>query len=113
LGRAGTGHLTELIEPTGTTGGRVMSDGGPNDPRIDPAVVKREPQVLGTEELIVYEAVATLRGPTEARELTATTGLDEDTVRAALDRLTELEMVVQGEGGTRIGPNDWEVRGAK
>jgi Fic family protein len=96
-----------------------MSDGSPHgrrdphDPRTDPAIMKREAQVLSGDELIVYEAVATLRGPMEAAELVATTGLGEDTVRSALDRLTALEMVVQDEGGTRIGPNDWDVRGAR
>jgi hypothetical protein len=86
-----------------------MSDGSPHDP----ARMKREPQVLGSDELIVYEAVATLRGPAETGELIATTGLDEDTVRAALEHLTELEMVVHSESGTSIGPNDWDVRGAR
>jgi hypothetical protein len=90
-----------------------MSDGSPHDPPIDPSALKREPQVLSADELIVYEAVATMRGPMETRELVATTGLGEDTVRAALDRLAELEMVIQDEGGTRIGPNDWDVRGMR
>lgn len=90
-----------------------MSDGSPHDPRTDPSAMKREPQVLGSEELIVYEAVAIMRGPVEIGELVAKTGLGEGTVRAALDRLTELEMVLQDEDGTRIGPNDWDVRGAR
>jgi Fic family protein len=90
-----------------------MSDRSPHNPQTGPAAVKREPQVLGGEELIVYEAVATMRGPIETGELCAATGLGEETVRAALDRLAELEMVVQDKGGTRIGPNDWDVRGAR
>lgn len=90
-----------------------MSDGSPHDPPIDTSAMKREPQVLHDDELIVYEAVATMRGPMETRELVATTGLGEDAVRAALDRLIELEMVVQGEGGTRIGQNDFDVRGMR
>jgi DNA-binding IclR family transcriptional regulator len=68
---------------------------------------------MGSEELIVYEAIATRRRPMESGDLAATTGLDEETVRAALHRLTELEMIVSGEGGATIGPNDWDVRGAQ
>ena len=90
-----------------------MSDRTPHKSKIDPAAVKREPQVLGSEELIVYEAIATLRRPLVTEDLTATTGLEEETVRAALDRLTELEMIVNGENGASIGPNDWDVRGAQ
>lgn len=78
-----------------------------------PAEPKREPQVLDSEELIVYEAVATLRGPAETDDLIAITGLDESTVRAALDRLMELEMIVRDDRGTSLGPNDWDVRGAR
>jgi hypothetical protein len=85
-----------------------MSDGSPHDP----AGMKREPQILGSDELIVYEAIATLRGPAETGDVIATTGLEEDTVRAALEHLTELELVVQSKSGTSIGPNDWDVRGA-
>jgi predicted transcriptional regulator len=65
-------------------------------------VVKREPQVLGTEELIVYEAIATVRRPLETGDLAATTGLEEGTVRSAVDRLTEVEMVVTGKDGTSL-----------
>jgi predicted transcriptional regulator len=75
--------------------------------------MKREPQILDSDELIVYEAIATVRGPTETGDLVAMTGLDEKTVRAALDRLTELEMIETGKGGASIGPNDWDVRGAQ
>lgn len=90
-----------------------MSDRRPHDPDTDPATVKREPQVLGADELIVYEAIATLGRPVETGDLMATTGLEEETVRSAVDRLTELEMVVAGKNGTSIGPNDWDVRGAR
>jgi hypothetical protein len=89
-----------------------MSDRTPHEPMIDPATVKREPQLLHDDELIVYEAIATLRRSAETTALTASTGLPEETVRAAIDRLTELEMVVRGEDGTSLGPNDWDVRGA-
>lgn len=90
-----------------------MSDQRSHQPNTDPAVVKREPQVLGAEELIVYEAIATLRRPLETGDLAAATGLEEGTVRSALDRLTELEMVVTGKDGTSLGPNDWDVRGTQ
>jgi hypothetical protein len=90
-----------------------MSDRTPNRPHGDPASVRREPQVLGSEELIVYEAIATMRRPMETEDLIATTGLEEQIVRAAVDRLAELEMIVNGEGGATVGPNDWDVRGAK
>ena len=89
-----------------------MSDREPHEPTIDPAAVKREPQVLGDDELIVYEAIANLR-PAETHDLVASTGLTEETVRAAVERLTELEMVVTDKNGASIGPNDWEVRGAQ
>jgi Fic family protein len=74
---------------------------------------KHEPQILTSDELIVYEAVATFRGPMEVGEVVGKTGLDEDTVRAALDHLTALDMVETDERGTRIGPNDWDVRGVR
>jgi hypothetical protein len=86
-----------------------MSDRTPNRPHT----VRREPQVLGSEELIVYEAIATTRRPMETEDLTATTGLEEQIVRAAVDRLAELEMIVNGEGGATVGQNDWDVRGAQ
>jgi hypothetical protein len=90
-----------------------MSDRTPHEQQNAQAAPKREPQILNSDELIVYEAVATLRGPIDVDGLAGTTGLEEDTVRAAIDRLTALEMVETGERGTRIGPNDWDVRGAQ
>ena len=90
-----------------------MSDRTPNRPDGGPAAVRREPQVLGSEELIVYEAIATMRHPMRTEDLIAATGLDEQIVRAAIDRLAELEMIVNGEGGATVGPNDWDVRGAQ
>jgi hypothetical protein len=73
----------------------------------------REPQVLTGDELIVYEAIATVGGPVDLDGLTGTTGLDEPAVRSALDRLTELKMIESGDDGARMGPNDWSVRGAR
>jgi hypothetical protein len=90
-----------------------MSDRTSNRPHGDPAPMRREPQVLGSEELIVYEAIATMRRPMETDDLIATTGLEEQIVRSAVDRLAELEMIVNGEGGATVGPNDWDVRGAR
>jgi hypothetical protein len=90
-----------------------MSDRTPNRPHGEPTEVRREAQVLGSEELIVYEAIATMRRPMKTEDLIATTGLEEKTVRAAIDRLAELEMIVNGEGGATVGPNDWDVRGAQ
>jgi DNA-binding transcriptional regulator PaaX len=49
----------------------------------------------------------------ETGDLIATTGLDEQVVRAAVDRLAELGTIVNGEGGAIVGPNDWDVRGAR
>jgi hypothetical protein len=90
-----------------------MSDRTSNHPAAGPSAVKREPQVLGADELIVYEAIATVRGPMAPGDLIAATGLEETTVRAALDRLTELDMIVSNDEGVSIGPNDWDVRGAQ
>jgi hypothetical protein len=89
-----------------------MSDTSDPAPH-EPAQVKREPQVLSADELIVYEAIATLRRPLATEDLVETTGLDEDTVRAALARLGELEMIENGEDGARLGPNDWDVKNAR
>jgi hypothetical protein len=86
-----------------------MNERTPNRPHT----VRREPQVLGSEELIVYEAIATMRRPMETEDLIATTGLEEQIVRAAVDRLAELEMIVNGEGGATVGHHDWDVRGAR
>lgn len=90
-----------------------MSDRTAHEQQNAQAAPKREPQVLSSDELIVYEAVATLRGPVEVGVVVGKTGLDEDTVRAALDRLTTLRMIEAGEKGVSIGPNDWDVRGAQ
>ncbi|GLY77594.1 hypothetical protein [Actinoallomurus iriomotensis] len=90
-----------------------MSDRTAPEQHDAQAAPKREPQVLSGDELIVYEAIATLRGPVDVDGLAGKTGLAEDTVRAAVDRLTALEMVETGEHGARIGPNDWDVRGAR
>jgi predicted transcriptional regulator len=74
--------------------------------------MRREPQVLEADELTVYEAIATLRRPLDTAELVTTTGLTEQTVRAAVDRLTDLEMIETGKDGAAVGPNNWDVRGS-
>jgi hypothetical protein len=61
----------------------------------------------------VYEAIATLRRPLSVAEIVAATGLDEETVRTSLGRLADLEMTTGGDRGVTIGPNDWDVRGAR
>jgi DNA-binding transcriptional ArsR family regulator len=88
-----------------------MSDRTPHEQHDGPARMRREPQVLEADELAVYEALATLRRPLDAGELAATTGLAEPVVRAALDRLSELEMIETGKDGATVGPNSWDVRG--
>lgn len=90
-----------------------MSDRTSDHGSADTSAGKREPQVLDADELIVYEAVATVRGPVAAGDLIGVTGLEEATVRAAVDRLTERGLVVSGDKGVSIGPNDWDVRGAR
>lgn len=85
----------------------------PRDAGTTPTGASREAQYLGRTELIVYEAIATVRRPMGVGDLVATTGLDEKAVRTALDRLAEFEMIAGEDGGVVIGPNDWDVRGAR
>jgi predicted transcriptional regulator len=73
----------------------------------------REPQVLNADEMIVYEGIATLRRPMGTEDLMSTTGLDEETVRSAIHRLSDLGMIADDSGRAVIGPNDWDVRGAQ
>lgn len=74
---------------------------------------QREAQLMSPDEVIVYEAIATVRRPMSAGDLVATTGLEEATVRSALKHLAELGMTVEGRDGTGLGPNDWDVRGTR
>jgi predicted transcriptional regulator len=69
-----------------------------------------EPQLLTADQLIVYEALATLRRPMKTGEVAAATGRDERTVRAALGRLERLGLIVDEEDGATVGPNQWDVR---
>jgi hypothetical protein len=71
-----------------------------------------ETQTLTPEELIVYEAVATLRH-TSADALVAGTELPEQTVAAALRELGDHGMVELRDGGVHLGPNDWDVPNAR
>ena len=76
-----------------------------------PATAKREAQFMGQDESIVYEAIATRRQPMTVVDLVAMTGLDEETVKAALARLTDLEMIRNDGDKVGLGDNDWELRG--
>jgi hypothetical protein len=69
-----------------------------------------EPQLLTSDQLIVYEALATLRRPMKPGDVVAATGRDERTVREALGRLSELGLIVDDEDGATVGPNQWDVR---
>lgn len=73
----------------------------------------RDVQLLNRQDMIVYEGIATLRRPMETDDLIATTGLEEPAVRAAVDHLTRLGMIINDAHGASIGPNDWDVRGAR
>jgi hypothetical protein len=77
------------------------------------AETPKDVQVLDQTQLAVYEAVATLRRPAQAPELVTMTGLDEQTVHAAVVRLIELEMIVDEQGLIELGAHDWEVRGVE
>jgi hypothetical protein len=90
-----------------------MSEHPPHDTDRAPAGSSREPHYLGQHEMIVYEAIATVRRPMGIGDLLATTGLEEDAVRAAMDRLTDLRMITEEDAGVVVGPNDWDVRGAR
>ncbi len=77
------------------------------------AGAQREAQLMSRTEVIVYEAIATVRRPMSVSDLAATTGLEEATVRTALKHLAELGMTVEGRDGVGLGPNDWDVRGVR
>ena len=86
-------------------------------------MAKRETQLLRGHEIIVYEAIATRHRPMTLDEVTAVTGLPEPTVRPALDRLIELQMIEASRERTfrhrsgieryALGPHDWDVRGGR
>lgn len=99
-----------LGDPAGQVpgGGRAV-----HDTRANPDKSGRDIHAMNDDDMVVYEAVATIRRPMSAGDIAVQTGLDEDSVRASLDRLIERDMIVKGDEGVGIGPNDWDVRGAR
>lgn len=91
----------------------LNQEGAPRADGPDPALAGRDTQALTQDEMIVYEAIATVRRPMSLGHIAATTGMDEETVRACLGTLAEREMVVDGRDGIVVGKNDWDVRGAR
>lgn len=91
----------------------LNQEGAPRASGPDPALARRDTQALTEDQLIVYEALATVRRPMSAGDVAATTGMDEEAVRACLRTLAEREMIVDGADGIVIGDNDWDVRGAR
>ncbi|MEV5748600.1 hypothetical protein AB0L00_12360 [Actinoallomurus sp. NPDC052308] len=90
----------------------LNQEGAPRATGPDPAWAARDTQALTQDQMIVYEALATVRRPMSAGDVAATTGKDEETVRACLRVLAERKMIVDGDDGIVIGDNDWDVRGA-
>jgi predicted transcriptional regulator len=88
-------------------------EGAPRAGGPDPELARRDTQALTEDEMIVYEAIATVRRPMSVADVAATTGMAEETVRACLRTLTERDMVVDGRDGLVIGDNDWDVRGSQ
>ncbi|MEV5710852.1 helix-turn-helix domain-containing protein [Actinoallomurus sp. NPDC052274] len=90
----------------------LNQEGAPRAAGPDPALAARDTQALTQEQMVVYEALATVRRPMSVGDVAATTGMDETTVRACLRTLTERKMLVDGDDGIVVGDNDWDVRGA-
>ncbi|MCO5993691.1 helix-turn-helix domain-containing protein [Actinoallomurus rhizosphaericola] len=91
----------------------LNQEGAPRASGPDPALAGRDVQALTEDQMIVYEALATVRRPMSVGDVAATTGMDEDTVRNCLRTLADREMIVDGKDGIVIGENDWDVRGAR
>ena len=98
-----------MSDPMGEVSGRGRAV---RDTRTAPEQPGRDIHAMTDHDLIVYEAIATLRRPMSLGDVAATTGLDPDTVRASLGRLIKRNMIVEGRKGVEIGPNDWDVWGA-
>lgn len=99
-----------MRDPAGQTPG----DGrAVHDTRANPDKAGRDIHAMNNDDMAVYEAIATLRRPMSVGDVAVQTGLDRDSVRASLDRLTERNLIVEGDDGVRVGPNDWDVRGAR
>lgn len=88
--------------------GRAVRDTGP-----DPDTAGRDVHAMNQDDMVVYEAIATVRRPMSVGDVAVTTGLGQDRVRASLARLAERDIIVEGREGVEVGPNDWDVRGAR
>lgn len=98
-----------MSDPAGRTPGRGRAV---HDRRAGPEKAGRDIHAMNNDDMAVYEAIATVRRPMSVGDVAATTGLDQDGVRASLDRLIERGMLVEGDDGVEVGPNDWDVWGA-
>jgi hypothetical protein len=110
-----------MTERTPDDAGRVAGhdpedldqEGAPRADGPDPALAGRDTQALTQDDMIMYEAIATVRRPMSVGDIAATAGTDEETVRACLATLVERDMVVDGRDGIVVGQNDWDVSGAR
>ncbi|GAB3966561.1 hypothetical protein GCM10029978_032010 [Actinoallomurus acanthiterrae] len=91
----------------------LNQEGAPRAEGPDPALAGRDTQALTQDEMVVYEAIATVRRPMSVEDVAATAGLDQETVRACLETLAKREMIVNGREGLEIGKNDWDVWNAQ
>lgn len=97
-----------LGDPAGETGRRAV-----HDTRANPEKSGRDIHAMNNDDMAVYEAIATIRRPMSVGDVAVQTGLDQDSVRASFDRLVERGIVVEGDAGVEVGPNDWDVWGAR
>jgi hypothetical protein len=101
-------------EPTAHRDPEALNqEGAPRADGPDPALAERDTQALTQDEMVVYEAIATVRRPMSVEDVAATTGLPQETVRGCLDTLVKREMTVNGREGIEVGKNDWDVWGAQ
>jgi predicted transcriptional regulator len=101
-------------EPTANRDPEALNqEGAPRADGPDPELARRDTQALTEDEMIVYEAIATVRRPMTVADVAGATGMDDERVRACLRTLTERDMVVDGRDGLVIGDNDWDVRGSQ
>jgi RIO-like serine/threonine protein kinase len=71
---------------------------------------------MSAEDVLVYEAVATLEGAGRAvtrSQIAAIAGLDENALDTALNRLTDRQVLVrtqaEGETSYRLAHHDWRA----
>jgi hypothetical protein len=103
LTRRDPGPLLDDNVPPGDLDDTTLRSRHPQEPAM-----AREPQILTAEELAVYEMVATDPAVTPDN-LTRATGLDRQTVEAAIGRLRDLGVVTGGRSRITVGPNDWDA----